>query len=121
MPYSTIITRNLIEELDLLDEIPYKYVKLFQEKYEKEDTIDIEIEDLPHNYSTQWCKTQFIFELDNIPENKYDLYTKTIIFKVIKEYHYCSGYGYNMRNLHVESESESESEKDSDSEEENIQ
>ena len=118
MPYHGIISRDEIELLDLLDDIPYKYVKQFQEKYENDDTIDIEIEDLSHNYSTQWSKTQFTFELENIPQDKYDLSMGTTIYKVIKEYHNCSASGYNMRNLYYETESESESEKDSESEEE---
>jgi len=127
MPYSSTITRDLIELLDLLDEIPYKYVKKFQEQYEKEDSFEIEIIDLSHNYSSQWCKTEFIFELENIELDtitgiKPQLHTKTIIFKVIKEYHCNSAFGWNMRNLHVDSESESESESEKDSEsEEDIQ
>ena len=114
MPYHDTIHKIRMLQLDLLDTIPYKYLKILLD-YDDYDDIECKIKDLP-NEKEGWTTTQFKFKLDYKPSENGQVRSKK--FKIQIEYGNSSIIAreiaehlwYNEPDS--ESDSESEEEKD---------
>ena len=119
MHYVSELNIGTMKNLDLFDNIHYKYLK--NVIYDDEYYIDVEIEDLPYD-RIAWCKTRFTFKLNIdvsdgalVPNMEYKE------FKVNKEYNGSSIYALMMLELQEEEEEEEEEnddKKDKDEDEE---
>ena len=101
MGYTNCLMISQMKELDLFDDIKYKYIKNFIKH--DDDDIKVEIEDLECD-RVAWCKTRFKFEIDLGSGNgilKIDLE---------KEYNSSSPYALMMMDLYEEEEEEEEEE-----------
>ena len=127
MPYNNFVSLEYaINELDLFDNIKFKYLKdLFTKDTDLEDWgFEVDIEDIALPYSSANCcmrKTEVKYELEN-PEYKeggFYPYQKEKYYSFTKEYEYnsSSAYGFTFMNLYEESEDEEE---ESEEEEENM-
>jgi len=105
MPYTNCLQLSTIEYLDLLDDIPYKYIKKMIHE-DDEDDYEVEITDLKCD-RIAYCKTQFKLTLRiDISQGSSSLYVDKT-FTIVKEYNNSSGIALTMLDLY-----------DSDSEEE---
>jgi hypothetical protein len=126
MPYTNCVSLEFaINELDLFDNIEFKYLKhLFKKNIDREEwDFEVDIEDIALPYSSAnccMCKTVVKFELEN-PEYKEDLYysyQKEKYYSFTKEYEYNSSSGYALMFLDLNEESEEEESEEEESEEE---
>ena len=100
MPYANSLKLSTIEYLDLLDDIPYKYIKKLINE-DDEDDYDVEITDLKCD-RIAYCRTQFKISLNvDISQGSSPIYVdKTFI--IIKEYNNSSGIALTMLDLYEE-------------------
>ena len=100
MPYANSLKLSTIEYLDLLDDIPYKYIKKLINE-DDEDDYDVEITDLKCD-RIAYCRTQFKISLNvDISQGSLPIYVdKTFI--IIKEYNNSSGIALTMLDLYEE-------------------
>jgi len=129
MPYTNCVSLDFaIKELDLFDNIKFKYLKyLFTKDIDLEEwDFEVDIENIALPYSSAnccMCKTVVKFELEN-PEYKEDWFysfqkEKYITFTKEYEYHNSSAMALIFLDLCEESEDEEEEESEEESEEEN--
>ena len=111
MGYTNCLTIGQMKELDLFDDISYKYIKDIINK--DDDDFEVEIEDLPCDRDG-WCKTQFKFELNINVSGGYMPIMVDKEFVVEKEYNGSSIFALIMRNLYDEDEEEEEEEEKED-------
>ena len=110
MPYTNCLQLSTIEYLDLLDDIPYKYIKKMIHE-DDEDDYEVEITDLKCD-RIAYCKTQFKLTLRiDISQGSSSLYVDKT-FTIVKEYNNSSGIALTMLDLY-----DSDSDSDSDEEE----
>ena len=104
MPYANSLKLSTIEYLDLLDDIPYKYIKKLINE-DDEDDYDVEITDLKCD-RIAYCRTQFKISLNvDISQGSSPIYVdKTFI--IVKEYNNSSGIALTMLDLYEEDEEE---------------
>ena len=100
MTYTNSLKLSTIEYLDLLDDIPYKYIKKMIHE-DDEDDYDVEIMDL-ESERVAYCRTQFKISLYvDISQGSLPIYVnKTFI--IIKEYNNSSGIALTMLDLYEE-------------------
>ena len=99
MPYTNCLQLSTIEYLDLLDDIPYKYIKKMIHE-DDEDDYDVEIMDLESD-RVAYCKTQFKLTLPvNISQGTLPLYVNKT-FTSVKEYNTSSGIALTMLDLYL--------------------
>jgi len=100
MTYTNSLKLSTIEYLDLLDDIPYKYIKKMIHE-DDEDDYDVEIMDL-ESERVAYCRTQFKISLNvDISQGSLPIYVnKTFI--IIKEYNNSSGIALTMLDLYEE-------------------
>ena len=98
MPYTNSLKLSTIEYLDLLDDIPYKYIKKLINE-DDDDYYDVEITDLKCD-RIAYCRTQFKISLNvDISQGSSPIYVdKTFI--IIKEYSNSSGIALTMLDLY---------------------
>ena len=78
MPYTNFLQFETVQYLELLDNIPYKYIK----NMINEDAYEVEITDLECD-RVAYCKTRFILTLSQyISQGTYSYST----FSIVKEY-----------------------------------
>ena len=100
MPYTNILQLSTIKYLDLLDDVPYKIIKIMIDEGDDEDTYDVEITDLECD-RVGYCKTQFKLTLPvNISQGTLPLYVNKT-FTSVKEYNTSSGIALTMLDLHL--------------------
>ena len=113
MGYTNCLFVSTMKNLDLFDNISYKYIKDIIN--DDDDEIDVEIEDLPCD-RIAYCKTQFKFSIPQLIDERFgEKYYKDATFNVVKEYNGSSPFAYMMLELDEESE-ESEESSDGDCE-----
>jgi hypothetical protein len=98
MKYPNFIFISQMKDLDLFDNIAYKYIKGIEECPSCE-TLEIEIEDMDCD-RVGWCKTQFTFYVPQYSKEMFD--TDTVhfeCFKVRKEYNESSPYALMVCGL----------------------
>ncbi len=100
MTYTNSLQLSTIEYLDLLDDIPYKYIKKMIHE-DDDDYYDVEIMDL-ESERVAYCRTQFKISLKiDISQGSSPIYVdKTFI--IIKEYNNSSGIALTMLDLYEE-------------------
>ena len=100
MPYTNCLQLSTIEYLDLLDDIPYKYIKNMIHE-DDEDDYEVEITDLDCE-RIAYCKTQFKLSLKiDISQGSSSLYVDKT-FTIVKEYNNSSGIALTMLDLYEE-------------------
>jgi len=101
MPYTNSLQLSTIEYLDLLDDIPYKYIKNMIHEDDDEDVYDVEITDLDCD-RIAYCRTQFKLSLKiDISQGSSPLYVDKT-FTIVKEYNNSSGIALTMLDLYEE-------------------
>ena len=104
MPYANSLKLSTIEYLDLLDDIPYKYIKKLINE-DDDDYYDVEIMDL-ESERVAYCRTQFKISLKiDISQGSSPIYVDKT-FTVLKEYNNSSGIALTMLDLYEEDEEE---------------
>ena len=99
MPYTNCLRLSTIKYLDLLDDVPYKYIKSIIDEDDDEDTYDVEITDLESD-RVGYCKTQFKLTLQvNISEGTLPLYVDKTFTSVI-EYNNSSYIAMTLSDLY---------------------
>jgi hypothetical protein len=99
MPYTNCLQLSTIQYLDLLDDIPYKYIKNMINE-DDEDDYDVEITDLECD-RVAYCKTQFKLTLRvNISQGTLPLYVDKT-FTIVKEYNNSSGIALTILDLYL--------------------
>ena len=100
MPYANSLKLSTIEYLDLLDDIPYKYIKKLINE-DDDDYYEVVMTDL-HCDRIAYCRTQFKISLNvDISQGSLPIYVdKTFI--IIKEYSNSSGIALTMLDLYEE-------------------
>ena len=100
MTYTNSLQLSTILYLDLLDDIPYKYIKKLINE-DDDDYYDIEIADLKCD-RIAYCRTQFKISLNvDISQGSSPIYVdKTFI--IVKEYNNSSGLALTMLDLYEE-------------------
>ena len=100
MTYTNSLQLSTILYLDLLDDIPYKYLKKMIHE-DDDDYYDVEIMDL-ESERVAYCRTQFKISLKiDISQGSSPIYVdKTFI--IIKEYNNSSGIALTMLDLYEE-------------------
>ena len=98
MPYTNSLQLSTIEYLDLLDDIPYKYLKKIINE-DDDDYYEVVMTDL-HCDRIAYCRTQFKISLNvDISQGSLPIYVdKTFI--IIKEYSNSSGIALTMLDLY---------------------
>ena len=100
MPYTNSLKLSTIEYLDLLDDIPYKYIKKMIHE-DDEDDYDVEIMDL-ESERVAYCRTQFKLSLKiDISQGSLPIYVNKT-FTIVKEYNNSSGVALTMLDLYEE-------------------
>ena len=117
MVYTNCLMVSQMKELDLFDDIEYKYIKNIIKH--DDDDIEVEIEDLDCDCDgLGWCKTRFTFELNiNVSGGSMPIMVDKE-FVVEKEYNGSSIFALTLRNLDDGEEEEEEEEEEKDEEEE---
>ena len=109
MGYPNWLTISQMKELDLFDDIEYKYIKKIIQ--DDEDEIEVEIERLDCD-RIAWCKTRFTFELNiNVSGGSMPIMVDKK-FVVEKEYNNSSYYALVMCDLNIDDEDEEEEEEE---------
>jgi hypothetical protein len=104
MPYANSLKLSTIEYLDLLDDIPYKYIKKMIHE-DDEDYYGVEIIDLDCE-RIAYCRTQFKLSLKiDISQGSLPIYVDKT-FTIVKEYNSSSGIALTMLDLYEEDEEE---------------
>ena len=104
MTYTNSLQLSTIEYLDLLDDIPYKYIKKMIHE-DDDDYYDVEIMDL-ESERVAYCRTQFKISLNvDISQGSSPIYVDKT-FTVLKEYNNSSGIALTMLDLYEEDEEE---------------
>ena len=98
-----------MKDLDLFDNIPYKYIKNIIN--EDEDDIDVVIDDMKSE-RVAYCKTKFTFEISQGKMYIWDDEDRYEKFVVEKEYNGSSAYALMMCGLDEEDEEDEEEEED---------
>ena len=98
MVYPNCISISTMKELDLFDNISYKYIKDIINN--DDDDIEVEIEDVDcvECDMVAWCKTRFKFEIDLGRGNG------VLKVNLIKEYNASSPYAIMLCQLDEEEE-----------------
>jgi len=109
MGYIDYLMISQMKELDLFDDIEYKYIKKIIE--DDEDEIEVEIEDLDCD-RIAWCKTRFTFKLNINVSGGWSPLMVDKTFVVDKEYNNSSPYALMMLELQEEEEEEEEEDED---------
>ena len=100
MPYTNSLQLSTILYLDLLDDIPYKYIKKMIHE-DDEDDYDVEIMDL-ESERVAYCRTQFKLSLKiDISQGSLPIYVNKT-FTIVKEYNNSSGLALTMLDLYEE-------------------
>ena len=100
MPYTNCLQLSTIEYLDLLDDIPYKYIKNMINE-DDEDDYEVEITDLDC-CRIAYCRTQFKLTLRiNVSQGSLPIYVDKT-FTIVKEYNNSSGIALTMLDLYEE-------------------
>jgi len=100
MPYTNSLKLSTIEYLDLLDDIPYKYIKNMIHE-DDEDDYEVEITDLDCE-RVAYCRTQFKLTLKiDISQGSLPIYVDKT-FTLLKEYNNSSGIALTMLDLYEE-------------------
>tara|TARA_R110000823_G_scaffold36930_9_gene100539 strand:+ start:1441 stop:1770 length:330 start_codon:yes stop_codon:yes gene_type:complete len=106
MGYTNCLMVSQMKELDLFDNISYKYIKNIINN--DDEDIEVEIEDLECD-RIAYCKTQFIFIIPQLYDERFgEKYYKDAKFVVKKEYNTSSPYAIMMLELEDEDEDEEE-------------
>ena len=102
MPYTNCLRLSTIKYLDLLDDVPYKIIKIMineDDEDNDDETYNVEITDLECD-RVCYCKTQFKLTLPvNISQGTLLLYVKKTFTTVI-EYNTSSGVALTILDLH---------------------
>ena len=102
MPYTNILRLSTIKYLDLLDDVPYKIIKIMineDDEDNDDETYNVEITDLECD-RVCYCKTQFKLTLPvNISQGTLPLYVDKTFTTVI-EYNTSSGVALTILDLH---------------------
>ncbi len=107
MVYTDCLMISQMKELDLFDNISYKYIKDIIKH--DDDDICVEIEDVDCD-RVAWCKTRFTFKLNiNVSGGSMPIMVDKE-FVVEKEYNGSSAYALMMIELKEEEEDEYEDE-----------
>ena len=100
MPYTNCLRLSTIKYLDLLDDIPYKYIKKMIHE-DDDDYYDVEIMDL-ESERVAYCRTQFKLSLKiDISQGSLPIYVNKT-FTIVKEYNNSSGVALTMLDLYEE-------------------
>ena len=111
MVYTNCLMVSQMKELDLFDDIEYKYIKNIIKH--GDDDIRVEIEDVDCD-GLGWCKTRFTFELNiNVSGGSMPIMVDKE-FVVEKEYNGSSIFALTLRNLDDGEEEEEEEEDEED-------
>lgn len=120
MPYTNCVSLDFaINQLDLFDNIEFKYLKhLFNKNIDREEwDFEVDIEDIEDpELGCCMCKTVIKFDIDN-PHYKEDWfysYQKEKYYSFTKEYEYNSSSAYALMFLDLNEESEDEEEEEAD-------
>ncbi len=98
MPYTNSLQLSTILYLDLLDDIPYKYLKKMIHE-DDDDYYDVEIMDL-ESERVAYCRTQFKISLKiDISQGSSPIYVDKT-FTIVKEYNNSSGIALTMLDLY---------------------
>jgi len=109
MGYTNCLEVRTMKELNLFDNIPYKYIKNIIER--NDDDIEVEIEDLPCD--RDWdCRTKFTFLISQGKDYSWDSQDRYKKFVVEKDYNGSSPFALIMCNLYEESDDEDDDEDD---------
>ena len=101
MPYTNCLKLSTIEYLDLLDDIPYKYIKNMINEDDDEDDYEVEITDLECD-RIAYCRTQFKLTLNvDISQGSLPIYVDKT-FTLLKEYNNSSGIALTILDLYEE-------------------
>ena len=104
MGYTKCLMLPTMKNLDLFDNISYKYIKDIIN--DDDDFIDVEIERLDCD-RVAWCKTQFKFSIPQLYDERFgEKYYKDATFTVVKEYNSSSAFALMMCELDEEEEEE---------------
>ncbi len=102
MPYTNCLRLSTIKYLDLLDDVPYKIIKIMineDDEDNDDETYNVEITDLECD-RVCYCKTQFKLTLPvNISQGTLPLYVDKTFTTVI-EYNTSSGIASTILDLH---------------------
>ncbi len=110
MGYTNCLMISQMKELDLFDNISYKYIKDIIDN--DDDDMEVEIEDLDCDREC-YCKTQFKFIIPQLYDERFgEKYYKNATFTVEKEYNNSSPYALMMLDLYEESDEEEEEEEE---------
>lgn len=112
MGYTNCLMVSTMKELDLFDNIPYKYIKNIINR--DDDDIEVEIEDLECD-TIGYCKTRFTFKLNiNVSGGCMPIMVDKK-FVVDIEYNGSSCFGMLMSDLIEDDEEEEEQEEEEES------
>ena len=107
MSYTNCLMIGQMKELDLFDNISYKYIKDIIKH--DDDDIEVEIEDLECD-RVAWCNTRFTFKLNiDVSGGSMPIIVEKE-YVVEKEYNNSSPYALMMIELYEEEEEEEEEE-----------
>ena len=97
-----------MKNLNLFDDIPYKYIKDIIKN--DEDDIEVEIEDIDCDREC-YCKTRFEFSIPQLYDERFgEKYYKDATFTIVKEYNSSSAFALMLCGLDEEEEEEEEEE-----------
>ncbi len=109
MGYTNCLTIGQMKELDLFDNISYKYIKDIINNDDSD--INVEIEDFDCD-RVAYCKTRFTFEISQGKMYSWDTKDTYKKFVVEKEYNGSSIFALLMLNLYEEEDDEEEEEEE---------
>ena len=105
MGYTKCLMVSTMKELDLFDDISYKYIKNIIN--DDDDDIEVEIEYLDCD-RVAWSRTKFTFEISQGKVYSWDTEDTYKKFVVEKEYNSSSAYALMMLELQEEDDEEEE-------------
>lgn len=108
MGYTNCLMVSQMKELDLFDNISYKYIKDIINN--EDDEIDVEIKDLECD-RVCFCKTQFKFIIPQLYDESFgEKYYKDATFTLVKEYKGSSIFAFMMWELEEDEEEDKDEE-----------
>ena len=114
MGYTNCLMVSIMKQLNLFDNISYKYIKDIIN--DDDDLIEVEIKDLDCD-RIAYCKTRFKFSIPQLIDERFgEKYYKDAKFVVEKEYNGSSPFALMMIELYEEDEEEEEEEDKTDTE-----